>query len=296
MKESVLDVVEKFAATSDKIVTGLGYDRLAYAKRYVKVLRDLRGRVKEDEGLSGDIVVRGAIERYLHLSIESLIDVGFRICSLLGLEKSERYRDVARILRDANVLDEKSSKKLELWIGLMNILVHGYATIDSRKLFGALNEIEELEAIANQLSRYVDEKSIDPNIGSEVDGEFTERIRKILDSRDFIIFAYVFGSRAVGKQSRRSDFDIAIYTARDMEWKEFIGVTHELEDAVKAKVDLVHLNTAPPLLAYEVISKGLPILDRDPPERIEYEVNTLKTFLDLEPRLRSYYEAMFHGA
>lgn len=94
----------------------------------------------------------------------------------------------------------------------------------------------------------------------------------------------------MGKQFLKSDFDIAIYTARDLKWREFVGIFHELEDALKARVDLVHLNTAPLLLAYEVVSKGLPIFDRTSRERIEYEVNTLKAFLDLKPKLKNYYD------
>ncbi|MEM2403857.1 MAG: HepT-like ribonuclease domain-containing protein [Candidatus Methanomethylicia archaeon] len=73
-------------------------DRLSTAEGYVNLLRILWKKVRNVKELSKDLILRGAVERYLQLSIEAIIDVGFRICSILGLEKPERYRDIAKIL------------------------------------------------------------------------------------------------------------------------------------------------------------------------------------------------------
>ncbi len=67
-------------------------DRLSIAKSYVNVLLKLRERVKSVEELLYDPILRGAVERYLHLSVETLIDIGLRVCSTLSLEKPKRYR------------------------------------------------------------------------------------------------------------------------------------------------------------------------------------------------------------
>jgi len=68
-------------------------DRLALIKIYLKVLHELRKKVKDIDYLTKDFIIRGAVERYLHLTIEALIDIGFRICSLIGLEKT---REISR--------------------------------------------------------------------------------------------------------------------------------------------------------------------------------------------------------
>ncbi|MEM2194695.1 MAG: HepT-like ribonuclease domain-containing protein [Candidatus Methanomethylicia archaeon] len=73
-------------------------DRLSIAERYVNLLRTFRKKIGDVGELSRDLILRGAVERYLQLSIEAIIDVGFRICSILGLEKPERYCDIAKIL------------------------------------------------------------------------------------------------------------------------------------------------------------------------------------------------------
>ena len=257
---------------------------------YVGVLKGLRNRVVGVESLR-DPVLRGAIERYLHLAIEALIDVGARLCSVLRLRKPERYRDIARILGENGVLGEDEARRFELWIGFRNILVHGYAQLDPEKILEALSEVEELERIVERIGGFIHERNLDPGDGAGL-GELVDRVRKVLEKRSFIIFAYIFGSKARGERGVKGDVDVAIYTSRDLTWREFVEILNELEDALGTRVDLVHLNKAPLTLAYEIVAKGIPILDRDPERRVDFEVRIVKEFLDFEPLLERYYEAL----
>ncbi|MEM0249150.1 MAG: hypothetical protein QXT53_08640 [Ignisphaera sp.] len=52
---------------------------------------------------------------------------------------------------------------------------------------------------------------------------------------------------------------------------------------------MVDLRTAPLLLAYEIISNGVVIVDRDREKRLEFEAKILREYLDLKPRLERYY-------
>lgn len=81
-------------------------EQLTLAMSYIKVLEDLRVRVRGAESLR-DSIVRGAVERYLHLTVEALIDVSMRLSSLLQLRKPETYREVARVLKEAGILVTK---------------------------------------------------------------------------------------------------------------------------------------------------------------------------------------------
>ncbi|ABL79131.1 type VII toxin-antitoxin system MntA family adenylyltransferase antitoxin [Thermofilum pendens] len=263
-------------------------ERLARALEYIGLLKELRRRASP-EALAGDYVVRGAVERYLHLAIEAVIDAGMRLCSLLRLGKPESYRDVARILRGAGMLSAASAGKLELWVGLRNVLVHGYARIDYGKLAEALGEVEELENIVYEIARSTENRGVDPPKA----GKDAETIARVLSNRSNVVFAYIFGSRAKGQARCRSDIDVAVYTRGEASWKHLVELKNELEDALGLDVDLVHLNEAPLTLAYEVVSTGVLVLDRDSEARAEYEVKVLKQFLDMKPRLEEYYEELF---
>ncbi|GAB6943760.1 hypothetical protein JCM14467A_05420 [Vulcanisaeta sp. JCM 14467] len=273
-------------------------DRLAMARNYVNVLRSIRSSVRNVDDLSRDLIIRGAVERYLHLAVESLIDVGMRLCSILNLGKPERYRDVARIMVNAGIFDSEIGRLFEMWIGFMNVLVHGYAVIDPERLFEALNEVDELDKVIDKISDFVRGRSIDPGGNQSVALNNKElvnlvnAVRQVLEGFDYVLFAYVFGSRVTGRASPGSDVDVAVFTSRDLSWKEFVGLMHALEDSLGLGVDLVHLNRASLLLAYEVVSKGVPVLDRDVDRRVEFEVRTIKEFLDFKPRLLEYYNAV----
>ncbi|ADN50506.1 type VII toxin-antitoxin system MntA family adenylyltransferase antitoxin [Vulcanisaeta distributa] len=272
-------------------------DRLAMARSYVNILRSIRDRVRAVNDLRGDLMLKGAVERYLHLAVESLINAGMRLCSILNLNKPERYRDIARILMNANILSDETGRLFELWIGFRNVLVHGYAVIDPERLIEALNEVDELDRVINEISNFIRDKSIDPADSQSINssGELTNLInkaRQVLERLDFVVFAYVFGSRAIGRAHPGSDIDIAIFTNRELSWKEFVSVMITLEDVLGLKVDLVHLNKAPLLLTYEAVSRGVLILDRDPERRINFEVKMIKEFLDLKPRLARYYSTL----
>lgn len=262
-------------------------NRLAFAKSCIGILYKLRTSVGKPEDIAGDLVLRGAIERYLHLAIEAVIDAGMRLASLLKLGKPERYRDIARILRDCGILDASEARKLELWIDLRNILVHGYAEIDYEKLYGALSEVEELEHLVNKIYRYTADKNIDSEVRGDED--FVAKVREVLEKKSNILFAYIFGSRATSGYRDRSDIDVAIYAENLLKWREFIELALELEDYLGVRVDLVDLRTAPLLLAYEVISNGIVIIDRSREKRVEFETKILKEYLDLKPRLERYY-------
>ncbi len=137
------------------------------------------------------------------------------------------------------------------------------------------------------------------NTGSELDNELRrliEKVRKVLEKRDYIVSAYIFGSRVHRRYSVKEDVDIAIYTERKITWRELVEIMNELEDEVKTRVDLVDLNTPPLALAYEIVRTSILVLDRKPELRIEYEVKILKKYLDLKPRLEEYFRALVEQA
>jgi len=122
--------------------------------------------------------------------------------------------------------------------------------------------------------------------------DILERVRRVLEGRKFVVFAYLFGSSVRGGYTLKGDVDVAIYTEGDVSWRDLADALNALEDELKCRVDLVHLNTAPPSLVYEVIATGVLALDRRPGERVEYEVRVLKEYLDLKPKLEEYFETV----
>ena len=100
-----------------------------------------------------------------------------------------------------------------------------------------------------------------------LDGNAKNKIIKLLDEEySFICFAYIFGSYTSGKTNKFSDFDIAVFIAEE-NLNEFSSVkiqfSLDIEHIVKRNVDVVVLNTSPPLLTYQILNKGELIINKD---------------------------------
>ena len=258
--------------------------RLVLLKQYIDILEGLRDKVSSPDDLRRDVVLRGAVERYLYLTVEALIDIGLHICLELGLRKPERYREIAYILGEKNIIDDRLSKILESWIGFRNILVHVYSRINISKIFEALNSIDEIKSLVSQISSKAMEMKMDP-----IHDDVVKSICSVL-CRDMNVLAiYIFGSYVSGRFSERSDIDIAVYMDGQIGWKKIVEMKYMLEDVLDRRVDLILLNDADLELAYMILSEGRRIFVRDVERVAEFEVKIVKKYLDMKPRLEEYY-------
>lgn len=57
-----------------------------------------------------------------------------------GLRTRESNRDVFTVLREAGALEESLAERLRAWAGFRNVLVHGYASIDHRLAWRAIQD------------------------------------------------------------------------------------------------------------------------------------------------------------
>lgn len=107
---------------------GLIKEKLSRLRDYLGYLRRLKDTSLET--FKTDFKERGAAERYLQLTIESVIDIGNEIVSALQLRRPERYREIPFILAEAGIIPNEFAEEIAKMIGFRNLLVHDYAIID----------------------------------------------------------------------------------------------------------------------------------------------------------------------
>ena len=107
--------------------------RISKLREYIKILKELSKENNED--FISDYKIYGLAERYLQLSIESILDIGNHIISRLELKKPETYQDIFLILGKNSIIPEKFAKKVAKMAGFRNILVHGYIDIDETLVY-----------------------------------------------------------------------------------------------------------------------------------------------------------------
>ncbi len=125
-----------------------------------------------------------------------------------------------------------------------------------------------------------------------------EEIKKKLGDcfkRSSVIFAYLFGSVAEGKEGVLSDIDIAVYFDEKVDYfDEKVKLLGEIMNILrKDDIDIVVLNISPPLISHRIVKFGKLIYSKDEKKRIEYEVRSVLRYLDWKPFLMKYTKEVF---
>ena len=105
-----------------------------------------------------------------------------------------------------------------------------------------------------------------------------------LRSHPKVVFAYLFGGLARGERRPLSDVDIAVYLAGIATAEVKLDILGKLIDILGTdEIDLVILNTAPPLLAMNVLRKKQVVADNEPAMRHRFESLSFRKYFDFLP-------------
>jgi len=131
--------------------------KLSKLREYQKFLKELRATSKEE--FISDFKIRGAIERYLQVSIECIVDIGNEIISALQLQRPERYRDIPYILAKARIIPETFAETVAGMMGFRNLLVHDYASINLELVYKFLQtRLPDFEAFTKYITKWLEER------------------------------------------------------------------------------------------------------------------------------------------
>ncbi|MBI2675315.1 MAG: DUF86 domain-containing protein [Candidatus Aenigmarchaeota archaeon] len=109
--------------------------------------------------LEEDMLARGAVERYLQLAIEMVIEISEILIAGKGFRKPEKYRDAILILGEEGILPKSFAEKFAPSAGFRNILVHHYSDVDVHKLHSFLkNDIKDFDSFARYIVKYLEKQ------------------------------------------------------------------------------------------------------------------------------------------
>jgi len=127
-------------------------------------------------------------------------------------------------------------------------------------------------------------------------GDFSlirEKLAKYFQEAPYpVVAAYLFGSQAREETTALSDTDIGIYLDESEPGKRvgfYLTLLDELSRIIRdGEVDLIYLNDASPLLAYNIIHGRL-IYCSDEAKRVAFEAEIISRYLDEQAMHRCYY-------
>jgi predicted nucleotidyltransferase len=123
---------------------------------------------------------------------------------------------------------------------------------------------------------------------------YEKELSEYFSNKDSVILAYLFGSTVRGDTGILSDVDIGVLLDEKLSKKERFYMELELIGEITAlikknKIDLVVLNEAPLLLAYNIIKNGI-ILKSSEIERVKFETKILSMYMDEKYYIKRHTE------
>ena len=119
---------------------------------------------------------------------------------------------------------------------------------------------------------------------------------EVLADQADVAAAYLYGSVARDQANRLSDVDVAVLFEPEPDGEALVQRQLELMAALQSfadrEVQVIALNSAPPLLAYQVLRDGRFLCQRNAMARVAFEVRIMKRYFDLQPMIAAYDEQL----
>jgi predicted nucleotidyltransferase len=119
-----------------------------------------------------------------------------------------------------------------------------------------------------------------------------ERAARRLAEDPRVVLVFLFGSAADPDRPLVRDVDVAILTRPPLSLDELLRLRADLILEVGPGIDLVSLNTAPPVLAHEVATTGRCLFARDPEQETEFVVRSILRYLDFKYYLDRQWQVL----
>lgn len=137
---------------------------------------------------------------------------------------------------------------------------------------------------------------MEPSAAMDLDAR-AAMVGEALRDEPAVLFAYLFGSRARGTAGPRSDIDVAVYLAGDVDAFDMrLTLMGRLSALLGTDaLDLIVLNDAPLALTGRIVESRRVVLDREPSVRHAFESLTARMFNDFRIRERRLLAARYSG-
>ena len=116
-----------------------------------------------------------------------------------------------------------------------------------------------------------------------------------------VLFAYLYGSYAVGRIHPFSDLDVAVYSSEtsihgnmELELRLALEIEDTLSERVESEVRVI--NHLPLVVKGRIITEGKLIYSRDEASRVDFETSVRKRHFDFLPALAAYQERYLESA
>ena len=124
---------------------------ISHVKKYLNILYGFYKYTYE--GIVNDLTLKGAIERYLYLLVQSSLDLAEALISYKKFRKPATFSECFEILNEAKLIDKDLMHKMVKMAKFRNVITHDYEELDYEIVYDIFkNRLIDVEDFINTIS------------------------------------------------------------------------------------------------------------------------------------------------
>jgi len=113
-------------------------NKISSVQKYLKILERYKEYSREE--IEKNVDIRGAVERYLYLAIQSTIAIAEAVISFKNFRKPTTMAESFIILSEEGIIDREFAEKLIKMVGFRNIIAHDYEELNYDIVYDVLHQ------------------------------------------------------------------------------------------------------------------------------------------------------------
>ena len=126
-------------------------NKISSIRKYLKILQRYKKYSKKE--IEENVDIKGAVERYLYLAIQSTIDLAEAIIAYKNLRKPTTMSEAFYILNEEGLIPVRLTAELAKMAGFRNLVAHDYEKIDYDIVVDVLqNKLKDIDKFLKRIS------------------------------------------------------------------------------------------------------------------------------------------------
>lgn len=119
-------------------------NKISAIQKYLKILEGYKKYSRKE--IEENIDIRGAVERYLYLASQAVIDLAEAVISFKNFRKPNTLTESFYILNEENIISRELTEKMAGMVGFRNVIAHDYETVNYDIVYDILqNKLKDIE-------------------------------------------------------------------------------------------------------------------------------------------------------
>ncbi len=129
-------------------------NKISSIEKYLKILVAFKKFSKKE--IVNNITIRGAVERYLYLVTQAVIDLAEATISLRDLRRPTTMSESFDILLEERAISKTLAEKMSRLVGFRNIMAHEYEKVDYAIVYDVLqNKMLDIKAFLTAIRKFL---------------------------------------------------------------------------------------------------------------------------------------------